>query len=141
MEAFPTFRTWWAACPSWTSQTGMSGINLEAIIYSSKKSANVPMVIGISIDGLYRRQVKGIRVMVSEIGMMTKRSIHMPATITIPTISISQGVRRHFLFHRIAHGITTLQINMVTHTQANGPCSWKSSNSFSNLSPPYQGTM
>ena len=64
------------------------------------------------------RQVNGMRVMVREPGMIMKRSIHIPILITIPVISITQGVLRNFLFQRIAQGITMLQINNVTHTKA-----------------------
>ena len=86
------------------------------------------------------RQVNGMRVIVSDIGMITKRSIHIPMLTTMPMIPISQGTRRHFFLHRIAQGMTMLQINMVTHTQESGPFSWNSSSMRSNLSPPYQGT-
>src|SRR5450759_5008375 len=103
-------------------------------------NAKVPIVMGISMDGLYRRQVNGIRVMVRETGMIMKRSIHMPILITIPTTNINQGVFRHFLFHRIAQGMTILAISIETHTQENGPWAWKSSKSCSNLFPPYHGT-
>ena len=66
--------------------------------------------------GLYTRHVNGIRVMLRETGIIMNRSIHIPTLITIPTNSITQGVLRHFLFQRINHGMTMLQINIVTHT-------------------------